>query len=462
MHFAEQRAAPYSMKSPGHKRYTVDNNVNATHNLVTALVESGLDAHVVHLGTMGVYGYGGGLTIPEGYLRVRVEAADGADVEREILHPTDPGSVYHLTKTIDQLIFAYFNKNDAIRVTDLHQGIVWGTQTPETRRDERLVNRFDYDGDYGTVLNRFLMQAAVGHPLTVHGTGGQTRAFIHIQDTVRCIQLAIEHPPQAGERVRIFNQMTEVHRVIDLAELVARVTGARIELVDNPRNEAPENLLAAREPQPARPGARPDPARGRPAARGHGGRPALPRPLRRRQDPVPLALGAAAGAGAARRPGELARADRSPAAAVRHDLPAVRLEHLSAGGNRRVRAGAAIHERDLGARAVARGDVGKVGPELPRKRRLLEPRGHRGAAGQHGFRTTGEVDRGGEVAVALGLTCDRAGVGAKQPELAHAETRGRERRRSRRPPEADVSRRRRARSRVPCRSRRGSRRVRRA
>jgi UDP-sulfoquinovose synthase len=245
VHFAEQRAAPYSMKSPRHKRYTVDNNVNATNNLVTAVVEAGVDAHIVHLGTMGVYGYGGGQTIPEGYLRVRVEGANGAGAVREILHPTDPGSVYHLTKSIDQLIFAYFNKNDALRVTDLHQGIVWGTQTQDTRRNDRLVNRFDYDGDYGTVLNRFLMQAAIGHPLTVHGTGGQTRAFIHIQDTVRCIQLAIEHPPEAGERVRIFNQMTEVHRVIDLAELVARVTGARIDLVDNPRKEALENHLAA-------------------------------------------------------------------------------------------------------------------------------------------------------------------------------------------------------------------------
>ncbi len=245
VHFAEQRAAPYSMKSTRHKRYTIDNNVNATHNLVTALVETGVDAHIVHLGTMGVYGYSGGQTIPEGYLRVRVEAANGADGVREILHPTDPGSVYHLTKSIDQLIFAYFNKNDAVRVTDLHQGIVWGTQTEHTRRDDRLVNRFDYDGDYGTVLNRFLMQAAIGYPLTVHGTGGQTRAFIHMQDTVRCIQLAIEHPPEAGERVRIFNQMTEIHRVIDLAEIVARVTGAEIDLVDNPRNEATENRLAA-------------------------------------------------------------------------------------------------------------------------------------------------------------------------------------------------------------------------
>jgi UDP-sulfoquinovose synthase len=128
-------------------------------------------------------------------------------------------------------------------VTDLHQGIVWGTQTAETRLDERLINRFDYDGDYGTVLNRFLMQAAVKYPLTVHGTGGQTRAFIHIQDTVRCIQLAIENPPAPGDRVHVFNQMTETHRVRDLAKLVAGITGAEIDYVDNPRKEAAENEL---------------------------------------------------------------------------------------------------------------------------------------------------------------------------------------------------------------------------
>jgi len=243
VHFAEQRAAPFSMKSPRHKRYTVDNNVNATHNLLAAIVDVGADTHVVHLGTMGVYGYGGGLSIPEGYLKIRVEDASGAEVEQEILFPASPGSVYHLTKTMDQLAFAFYNKNDAVKVTDLHQGIVWGTQTAETRLDERLINRFDYDGDYGTVLNRFLMQAAIGYPLTVHGTGGQTRAFIHIQDTVRCIQLAIEHPPSDGDRVRIFNQATETHRVIDLAELVSRQTGIDIDLVDNPRNEAPENDL---------------------------------------------------------------------------------------------------------------------------------------------------------------------------------------------------------------------------
>jgi UDP-sulfoquinovose synthase len=244
VHFAEQRAAPYSMKSPWHKRYTVNNNVNATHNLLAALVETELDAHVVHLGTMGVYGYGtAGVTIPEGYLRVKFENDEGAEVEQEILYPVNPGSVYHMTKTQDQLLFAFYNKNDGTKVTDLHQGIVWGTQTAETRLDQRLINRFDYDGDYGTVLNRFLMQAAVGYPLTVHGTGGQTRAFIHIQDTVRCIELAIENPPEPGERVRVFNQMTETHRVRDLAKLVASMTGAEIDYVDNPRKEAAENEL---------------------------------------------------------------------------------------------------------------------------------------------------------------------------------------------------------------------------
>jgi UDP-sulfoquinovose synthase len=244
VHFAEQRAAPYSMKSPWHKRYTVNNNVNATHNLLAAIVETELDTHVVHLGTMGVYGYGtAGIKIPEGYLRVRIDTDDGAQVEQEILYPVNPGSVYHMTKTQDQLLFAFYNKNDKVMVTDLHQGIVWGTQTAETRIDPRLINRFDYDGDYGTVLNRFLMQAAVGYPLTVHGTGGQTRAFIHIQDTVRCIQLAIENPPESGDRVRVFNQMTECHRVRDLARLVSGLTGAEIDYVDNPRNEAAENDL---------------------------------------------------------------------------------------------------------------------------------------------------------------------------------------------------------------------------
>ncbi len=243
VHFAEQRAAPYSMKSSRHKRYTVSNNLNATNNVLAAVVESGLDIHVAHLGTMGVYGYGtAGMKIPEGYLTVKVQTDEGL-VDQEILYPANPGSIYHMTKTQDQLLFAYYNKNDHVRVTDLHQGIVWGTQTADTKLDERLINRFDYDGDYGTVLNRFLMQAAIGYPLTVHGTGGQTRAFIHIQDTVKCIQLALENPPAPGDRVQIMNQMTETHRVRDLAQMISDRTGVEVANLPNPRNEADENEL---------------------------------------------------------------------------------------------------------------------------------------------------------------------------------------------------------------------------
>ena len=221
IHFAEQRAAPYSMKSVQHKNYTVNNNVSATHNMLNALVASGVDAHVVHLGTMGVYGYSTvGASIPEGYLPVKIGLDDGSEASQDILYPANPGSIYHMTKCLDQLLFQFYAKNDGLRITDLHQGIVWGTHTEETRRHEQLINRFDYDGDYGTVLNRFLIQAAIDYPLTVHGTGGQTRAFIHIQDCVRCIELALSDAPAAGDRVKIFNQMTETHRVKDLAEML--------------------------------------------------------------------------------------------------------------------------------------------------------------------------------------------------------------------------------------------------
>ena len=244
VHFAEQRAAPYSMRTSATKRYTVDNNIRATHNLLVALVETGLDAALAHLGTMGVYGYGwsGSAPIPEGYLTVKVPTPDG-ELEREILHPANPGSVYHMTKTLDQLLFSFYAKNDGLRITDLHQGIVWGTQTDQTARDVRLINRFDYDGDYGTVLNRFLMQAAVGHPLTVHGTGGQTRAFINIRDTVRCIELAISNPPASGERPKVLNQVTETHQVLGLAKMVSDIMGVDVAYLPNPRREAEENEL---------------------------------------------------------------------------------------------------------------------------------------------------------------------------------------------------------------------------
>jgi len=244
IHFAEQRAAPYSMKGSSGKRYTVSNNLNATNNLLAAVVESKRDIHIVHLGTMGVYGYStAGMKIPEGYLSVKVTNDEGRDIIQDILYPPNPGSIYHLTKTQDALMFAFYNSNDGIRITDLHQGVVWGTQTDETSLDERLINRFDYDGDYGTVLNRFLMQSAINHPLTVHGTGGQTRAFIHIKDTVKCIEIALSNPPKNNEKVKIFNQMTESHSIKDLAKKIDQISGVGIDFIKNPRKEDDENEL---------------------------------------------------------------------------------------------------------------------------------------------------------------------------------------------------------------------------
>ena len=248
VHFAEQRAAPYSMKSPEHKNYTVGNNVSGTHNLLNAIVETGGNTHLVHLGTMGVYGYGHEepVPIPDGYLDVRFDTQNGREVTDSIVYPPNPGSIYHLTKVLDAFMFQYYAKNDRLRITDLHQGIVWGTQTEQTRRDERLINRFDYDGDYGTVLNRFLMQAAIGYPLTVYGTGGQMRTFIHIEDTCRCVERALASPPARGSRPRIMNQLAETHRVRDLARMIRRMTGCEIAWLPNPRNEKAENELLVR------------------------------------------------------------------------------------------------------------------------------------------------------------------------------------------------------------------------
>ena len=163
----------------------------------------------------------------------------------DILYPTNPGSVYHMTKSIDQLLFQFYNKNWNLKITDLHQGIVWGTQTEETSLDKKLVNRFDYDGIYGTVLNRFISQVATGNDLTVYGTGGQKRAFIHIQDTAKCIELAVNNPPSDTNKVRIFNQVSEVKSVKELAETLTKENGS-ISYVDNPRKELKENDLSVK------------------------------------------------------------------------------------------------------------------------------------------------------------------------------------------------------------------------
>lgn len=243
VHFAEQRAAPYSMISNKERRYTVDNNIINTHNILNSIIDIDQNIHLVHLGTMGVYGYSKDFgDIPEGYLNVKINSTQ-KDVD--ILYPTNPGSVYHMTKSIDQLLFQFYNKNWNLKITDLHQGIVWGTQTEETSLDRKLVNRFDYDGIYGTVLNRFISQVATGNDLTVYGTGGQKRAFIHIQDTAKCVELAVKNPPSNTNKVRIFNQVSEVKSVKELAETLTKENGS-ISYVDNPRKELKENDLSVK------------------------------------------------------------------------------------------------------------------------------------------------------------------------------------------------------------------------
>ena len=248
VHMGEQRAAPYSMKDSQARRYTVSNNVGSTHNILDAIVDVDRTIHLVHLGTMGVYGYGDAddMVIPEGYVDASFEADSGKPVTRSILHPTNPGSLYHTTKCLDQTMFAYYCKAFDLRITDLHQGIIYGYETEETRLDKLLCTRFDYDSLYGTVLNRFVVQAASGSPLTVYGTGGQTRAFISLQDSVRCVSIALSTPPPAGsKRARIINQMSEVHRVRDLASKVSDAIEGEVTVSNlvNPRTELAENDL---------------------------------------------------------------------------------------------------------------------------------------------------------------------------------------------------------------------------
>ena len=241
IHFGEIKAAPYSMISDLHIRKTVDHNMNATTNILTAITSTNRDIHLVHLGTMGVYGYKDAFgKIPEGYLDINVKST-GKDTS--ILFPTDPGSIYHMTKSMDQILFQYFNKNWGLKITDLHQGIVWGTQTDKTSLHKDLVNRFDYDGIYGTVLNRFIAESAKGFPLTVHHKGGQKRAFIHIQNTVDCVTAVVENPPTDNSKVRILNQVAEVHSIGDLANLISEKTGVEISYTPSPRKESEENGL---------------------------------------------------------------------------------------------------------------------------------------------------------------------------------------------------------------------------
>ena len=236
VHYAEQRAAPYSMIDRRHAVYTQQNNVVGTLNLLYAIAEINPDIHLVKLGTMGVYGTPN-IDIEEGWL----DLEHNGRLDR-VLFPKRPGSFYHLSKVHDSYNMEFACRIWDLRATDLNQGVVYGQATDETQMDERLATRFDYDEIFGTVLNRFAIQAVIGHPLTVYGNGHQTRGIIDIRDTMRCIELACENPANRGE-FRVFNQMTESMSVQEIAETVASAYPAEvtIEHLENPRVEAPDH-----------------------------------------------------------------------------------------------------------------------------------------------------------------------------------------------------------------------------
>ena len=243
VHFAEQRSAPYSMIDREHAYFTQFNNVMGNLNLLYAMKEHVPDAHLVKLGTMGEYGTPN-IDIEEGYIEIEHKGR-----KDRLPFPKMPPSFYHCSKVHDSTNIHFACRIWGLRATDLNQGVVYGTVTDQTQRDPRLVNRFDYDDVFGTALNRFCVQAAIGHPLTVYGTGGQTRGYLDIRDTVRCIELACLNPAEPGE-MRVFNQFTEQFSVRDLAELVVKASvelgiKAEVKPIENPRVEAAEHYYNA-------------------------------------------------------------------------------------------------------------------------------------------------------------------------------------------------------------------------
>lgn len=236
VHFAEQRAAPYSMIDRKHAVYTQQNNVVGNLNVLFAIQEVDPEIHLVKLGTMGEYGTPN-IDIEEGWLDVEHKGRTD-----RMLFPKKPGSFYHLSKVHDSHNLEFACRIWGLRATDLNQGVVYGQETPQTARDPRLATRFDYDAVFGTVLNRFVIQAVLGHPLTVYGSGGQTRGLIDIRDTVECIRLASENPAGRGE-FRVFNQMTESFSVEEIAKVVANSYDGAVEVehLQNPRVEQSEH-----------------------------------------------------------------------------------------------------------------------------------------------------------------------------------------------------------------------------
>lgn len=244
VHFGEQRSAPFSMIDREHAVLTQVNNVVGNLNILYAMKEEFPEAHLVKLGTMGEYGTPN-IDIEEGYITIEHNGRKDT-----LPYPKQPGSMYHLSKVHDSHNIHFACRMWGLKATDLNQGVVYGVLTEETGMDEMLINRLDYDGVFGTALNRFCIQAAIGHPLTVYGKGGQTRGFLDIRDTVRCLELAIANPAQSGE-FRVFNQFTELFSVGDLALMVKKAgsaLGLNVEInnLDNPRIELEEHYFNAK------------------------------------------------------------------------------------------------------------------------------------------------------------------------------------------------------------------------
>jgi len=241
VHFGEQRAAPYSMIDQAHAVYTQTNNVVGTLNVMYAIGDIDRDIHLVKLGTMGEYGTPN-IDIEEGWLDLEHNGR-----RDRVLYPKRPGSFYHLSKVHDSHNIEFGCRIWGLRATDLNQGVVYGADTAQTRLDPRLATRFDYDGVFGTVLNRMVIQAVLGHPLTVYGNGSQTRGLINIVDTVECIRIASENPADRGE-FRVFNQFTESLSIRQIAETIAQEYpgDCTIEHVENPRVELEDHYYNAK------------------------------------------------------------------------------------------------------------------------------------------------------------------------------------------------------------------------
>lgn len=242
--FAELKSAPYSMMSLKNANLNISNNLLVNNNMLHCINKYSPSTHYIHLGTMGVYGYDySKKNIPEGYYKAKLINNYGEVQNAEILHPASPGSIYHLTKAMDELIFQFYQKIYNLKITDLHQGIVWGCNTEETAMDVKLYNRFDYDHIYGTFLNRLVAQATINFPLTLHGKGTQKRPFININDAVKSFELVLKNKKK--NKVEIYNELGEVMQLVKIADFISIDKKVKILNIKNPRIENEKNTLKA-------------------------------------------------------------------------------------------------------------------------------------------------------------------------------------------------------------------------